>query len=41
MMICDVDGGVINRDSWSWIRGFSRSAKIQKSAKMYANGLGG
>jgi hypothetical protein len=37
MMFCDVDGGVINRYSWSRDRGFSRA----KSAKVYANGLDG
>jgi hypothetical protein len=37
MMFCDVDGGVIYRDSWSRVRGFFKA----KSAKAYANGLVG
>jgi hypothetical protein len=42
-MFCDVDGGVINRDSWSRVRGFSlvKSLKVYIYTYVYANGLGG
>jgi hypothetical protein len=36
-MFCDVDGGVISRASWGWIRGFCKAM----STNMYANGFGG
>jgi hypothetical protein len=29
MMFCDVDGGVINRDSWRQVRGFSRANGLE------------